>query len=330
MAVRFAEWGRILVALSVVSACSGGDVESEKRDPSSIVVPENVSEAQFAALVKDIGCNAIGPCCADSGYEYDGDICAVRFADSFGFYPRPHFSFRSAQATQCLKELQNGFGCAALPASCREVYRGTQPLGSACGLDAECESTAEQTLTCDELSDGLCKIRTQGALGDSCDQTCPADHERYATCVDTFSHGNPALPADTHVACDRSRGLYCDASAAQCKPLAEVGSSCSETTQCAVGSWCTETKDGDALQPSSCQPLATVGLPCVSPLECAGNAYCGSDGACHAPQSKADHEPCSLSNECAGRCERGRCTGAAAAHGLPRAATEAVCGGHAS
>jgi hypothetical protein len=328
MAVRLLEWGWVLVGMFAVAACSSGDSKPQKRDLSTLVIPENVTEAEFASLINDLGCNAVAHCCAASGGGYDSVTCTVRFADTFGFYPRPHFSFSSATATQCLKALQkDAVGCDGLPAACREIYRGSQRLGSPCALDKECESTPEQELICDVLAGGVCKARNQGKLGDPCDQTCPANGERYTTCADTFVHGSPALPENTHVACARARGLYCDSSTAQCKALVGVGSSCSDTTQCAAGSWCTETKEGTAVQAATCQQRAIVGLPCVSPLECAGNAYCGSDGLCHAPQSKADGEACSSSLECAGTCEQHRCTAAAFPNGFLRSVAKAICGG---
>jgi len=303
-------WG--LLGALAVTAC-GGVAAQPKRDPSTIVVPENVTEADFASLIGEIGCNAVSPCCAQSGYEDDALACGVNFAGRFALYPRARFSFDGKLGTQCLKALQqNTVACGHLPAPCSEVYRGTAAIGDSCALDSECDSR-ERTVTCATLGSGVCMLMNEGELGDPCDQTCQANGERWGNCMDTFINGNAALPANTHVACERARGLYCDVATAKCKSLVDVSSACSASTQCVVGAWCLD---------SACQPLVALGLSCSNDFECMGDAYCGSDHTCQTPETKADGEACSSPIECIGdTCEQGQCTNA-----FPAFIAEAVCG----
>lgn len=312
--------GWVLVAVVPVSACSDGDHET--RDPTTIVIPENIAESEFASLINEIGCNAVAPCCAEVGYEYDAGTCSVTFANTFGLYLSEGLGFDGVMATACLRALQKDtVVCGSLPAACRKVYRGTSPLGGSCGSTRECEATPGQNVTCD-VDEWTCKVTTMGDLGDPCDQTCETESERAPGCLSILLNGNAALPANTHVACDRARGLYCDRFSATCEPLADLDSSCKDSLQCAVGSTC-----GLSNSPVfTCQELAAVGGPCSVGIDCAGDAYCDTNGTCRTPQTKADGESCTRSIECAGECTGNLCTGAIFADGFSAYDANAICG----
>jgi len=313
--------GWLFVGAAIVSACGSGGSQPT-RDPTTIAVPENIAESEFASLVSEIGCHAVAPCCAEVGYQYDSVTCSANFSRTFGLYRPEGRSFDGGLATECLRALQkDAVECGHLPAPCLQVYRGALPLGSSCVDDGQCEAKAEQQVTCDTLGDWTCKVTNKGAEGDPCDQTCQAENERSPGCRNMFLNGNAALPANAHVACDRAIGLACDESTAKCVRLTDVGSSCKNATHCPVGSSCVPNE-----ATSTCEPLATEGKPCANLFDCAGNAYCDAVGTCHPAFTKGDGESCVSPLECVGECAGNQCMGARFATGFSAVVMNAICG----
>jgi len=308
-----------LAAATAVSACGSEKSGSQSRDPTTIEVPQSVSEEQFASLAAEIGCYVVKPCCQDAGRTYEAAVCQAGFPAAFGMAPASSERFDSAAARDCLKALQQGgFDCGTVPDVCHQVYVGDVPVGGACTGDSDCEVTAGQAVSCDLEHDSKCKVTTLGALGDPCDQTCTA---QGVSCHDTFfgtqsSYGNSAIAANHHVACVRADGLYCDAQTAQCVAVLNADSPCTDGDQCPDGSMCLDT----------CQAYIALGEPCTTGgTLCVQEAYCDQDGTCHAWRTKLDGAACTLSAECVGSCSDGLCTGAATAGGLTGAMADSVC-----
>jgi len=307
------------------SAGAGGSAGGG-RDPATVPVPDPISESDFKSLYAEFACDALAPCCAPAGYQYNAASCQLVLT-SFAREPNPNITFDSSSAVACLRALQsNPLACGSgMSATCRAAYLGTQASGAACQESDECSPAGDLVVECDS-TDQVCTTTSKGKLGDLCDENCLTDAEspsRSAMCLTTFMAKPYPVSPYAHVACDRAQGLFCETWTNKCAAVKGAGESCTGPTDCAVGMNCIVSGTT-----GTCQARPPVGQPCSNSsdlVQCTFDAYCASDQICRA--RKVAGQSCSTSDECMGLCLSGLCLGSSPTEALSNALTGLACGG---
>jgi len=286
-----------------------------------VAAGDPLTEEQFASEFATALCKGIEPCCASAGYYHDVQACIIDYRDSFRFQIAPpagtlDVSYDGLEARHCVAEVSRLMsGCANEATDfdggpCSNVWRGLQPPGARCEVDAQCTRSAGAYTWCGTQFDtkpGVCMQEPRGRYNDACTTTCSRAPSTESCAPKPRLPRDPrdvsCLPAssEANTRCYTNDNLFCSACGA-CEGLLVVDMPCSlqsgapSESGCAPETYC----DGE-----KCRPRVALERPCPLGIECQPAHYCNEAGVC-APKL-ANGSPCAKDAECNGGCVQGRC-----------------------
>lgn len=287
-----------------------------------------VAQADFATAFASAICDAIGPCCASSGYSYDRVTCTSTAASQamalVGTINPATQAYNETAAGECIAGLSPVFrGCALkslgnpFPASCKHIIVGKVALGASCTNERDCALPSDSSVRCATPvgttgGSGKCVALPEvlrGKSDDTCNETC-TDTPGSTSCA---SSGSPSTGAaggqDAALGrCFTNDGLHC-ASTSKCSPLPAVNAPCPQG-YCAPGAYCNA---------GTCEPQLATGA-CASDEACVTSARCDRAASKCSPKF-ADGAVCTAASDCLNAgCNNGHC-------GTPTAASSRTCAG---
>jgi hypothetical protein len=287
---------------AVSASCSSGQCIPETQTPSGV---------SWTAGTCSQACAAQGTCPAAAA--------CVSFADGSSWCLPPcrqtsecrQGYICSGAVGACLPDCRLGFscgtslGCDQLTGAC---VPGSQQVGSACSLDADCQSALcspeQATAAGKQWAGGYC---TQACAGSA---PCPSG----SSCV-TYDDGSAYCASACGTSADCRSGYACSATAKVCLPDCRQGWSCGAFLTCdgatgtcvvgplQVGAPCTTSTDcgaalctpaqstssGTAWNGGYCTTLCSSSAPCPAPAKCVAYAdgascaaACTTNEACRA------------------------------------------------
>lgn len=182
-----------------------------------------------------------------------------------------------------------------LDGPCGQMWVGTSPVGSACGLDVESLVCAEGA-ACVLGLDFCGSCRALSGVGQPCGDgvvTCGNGATcRDGTCVERVAVGQPCADGDTCVL-----GASCVQGVCTAPSYTTVGQPCGANPRCPYKSACVG---------GVCVEAALQGEPCGAQIPCA-SGFC-AEARCQAPRSVG--EACSAPDQCrTSVCSGGVCRG---------------------
>lgn len=309
-------WGAVLLTLGIVGpGCKGQSTESDDDSggkggtsgtsgvPSGTPVSSNGFAQKFAASF----CDAIGPCCMRAGFAYTASSCTqaaqayleAAVADALS---DPGVSFNESAAGDCIA----AYGAAARACTdptvlegennpCRNVFKGTVPVGGHCSKDGACVQSDGAYVECDagvctSMPDDFLSVGDVHAkLGEACGASCA--HDGGSTSCSYV--GTPA----SNKGCWEEDGLQCTTQGV-CAPVPKLGEACPDYN-CATDAHCD-------VGTNRCIASTATG-PCPSYTECLHTSYCDSDTQVCIPL-KANGAACNYDSECtSANCEGDVC-----------------------
>lgn len=271
---------RVSVALLLASslACSSQEPPTSSADPAALGLPCAVNancssvlcipEARSASSVSWTGGTCSQACVA--GGTCPGSAACVPFADGTAWCLthcaqagdcRQGYICSSAVGA-CLPDCRLGFSCGT-SLDCDQAtgacVPGSQAVGAACSLDAECKSglcTPEQTAGSGKQWEG-------GYCTQSCSTSAPCP--QGSSCV-TYDDGSSYCASACGASSDCRSGYACSGSAKVCLPDCRQGWSCGTALTC------------DSVTGSCAGKMLDIGAPCVANADC-------STGLCTPAQS---------------------------------------------
>ncbi len=150
--------------------------------------------------------------------------------------------------------------------------QGLLPEGEVCVGD-ECEPGTDCWF--DGACPGVCRRNENLALGEPCiTKICIGETEHCSQCAVGLVCANEICRPEWQegeacaAAIDCTPNLWCNVTAGECQPIAQLGETCSDFRQdappCAAGLWC----DGPTFETGTCQVTSDAGGPCQDDEDC--------------------------------------------------------------
>ncbi|MBX3210348.1 MAG: hypothetical protein KF764_35275 [Labilithrix sp.] len=294
-------FGFIACAVSIL-ASTGVACSSSSDDASSGAAGSASAASDFAEAYARALCDNAGPCCKEARYDHDAARCRAAVVTSIRATLEPFeggvFNSKTGEAlvadiekmvTSCTEPAEGSAEAKALALKFFSLYTatGTGAPGASCRKQNDCAPIAgARTLCAMDLS-------SDGASG-RCTAYRPASEGMRCFDDDVFELGNCGFDDYTGT----GEAFYCDATEKVCRSRVALGGACSDSEECAKGSWCLDGK---------CAPLSLANERCTSFSDCATGLRCDSDASVCVPLKKGG-EACEMADECASsRCGEGRC-----------------------
>jgi len=219
---------KTLLLTAVVSvfafACSSSSEEDDEDDEG---------DARLRAFIAS-QCDALMPCCAEASLPTDGAACRTLFGETFA---TGDYAFDDAAAAECSAWLDGLSGTEACgdtiyaPEACGDVFvpQGDSQPGERCDTPGDCAASSEGGVLCFGGSGAqkTCQLVVEGTEGSA---PC-AWSVRGSTSTTSSNFDEPRV-----YSCDVADGLYCDETT--CVPVIAAGNPCSESKECALGTYC--------------------------------------------------------------------------------------------
>ncbi len=279
----------------------------------------------------DAACETFARCASAGGtlenmmyflLSSDVEACKTNMATEFdsailSSIDSGRITYDPVKAKACVDKLSSS--CSNLegdePAECKEAFKGTVALGSACDMDNECTGDAfcKQDSTAPSTCSGVCTARA--AIGEACGEV-ECTKATSATCDFTAQKCVARLPNETsakgefcgskdvngqYVMYTCEAGLGCaepEEGERTCQTPAKAGEECTENRLCALGSACLFVDEKFTCTAMTIAPnegdscnVRDVTKPLVfcKPLS---DLYCGENGKCNVSTGEVG-APCS-------------------------------------
>jgi len=259
------------------------------------------SSKSDAEKFADSYCGEVVKCCAQAGMSSNGAFCHLGMSGG---------GFDKQAADACLAEVKSevaaGTFCGSLssPSVCNSVFStpvGNKQPGETCQADSDCAPSSDGQVACAGLYVDTgwiykCQVRMPGKAGDACVGT------QNGTVFQSVST-TPAtdIPPRGYV-CNVADGLQCKSGT--CVVLAEVGGSCTYSSDCVPTAFCDTT--------SKCAAAVAAGGACTGndSAECVAGYYCPTTGTKQCTAQLANGAPCTddsmcQSGNCSSTCQPG-------------------------
>jgi hypothetical protein len=300
-----------LLALAICACSSSGGPGSggaAGASGASGLPPELAAELDaFADAYAHAWCDGLASCC--HFWPFHADVCLdsarLRARQGVALGAAPEFAspfFNAAARDTCLAQIQKIV--ASCPATtfqhdaapqCASVFtKGSAPLGASCQSGDDCAPTPDQPPLC---ADGKCAMVAMNLpAGASCAGP-------FAKCASDLACGTVDYTCGPKIALgkrcsydsDCVDGAYCDGVCTLigndgdrcagitschatssciggvCQPLAQTGSSCTSSSACLLGDYCSP-------QTKVCTTRVPIGEPC--PFSPTNEEPCAEDGWC--------------------------------------------------